>query len=862
MTRPGTAYIAGVPGNAQGWLGEFTFDEATKALLVATSAGLQFLIDDAWLSRVAVATDINNGDFDTDLTGWTDSDESGATSAWDSGKLSLTGTGANFAYRDQQVSVAGGDLNLEHGLRVVVSYGTVVLQVGSTQGDNNYIDAVLLPGTYSLALTPSGDFWIRLGGNDFFPAFVDSIEIESTGAVSLPVPWSTKADFDTIQYDQSGDVIFVASNVQQRRIERRASDSRSWGIALYLVNDGPFRAANTGSTTIAADDVHGPVTLAASHPVFKPGHVGALFKLTHSTQAAAAALAGAAQATGAVRVAGLSNLNQGDPSTSSRGVGVSITGTFVGTIDLERSIGDVGSWSAVKSYTVPTTETYDDGLDNQIVYYRLNMSAYTSGTADAELTYAGASQTGIVRITAVSSGISASADVLKQVGATDATTNWAEGEWSDYRGWPAAVALHDGRLAWSPSIKVQLSVSDGFGSFDDTITGDSGPINRTIATGGLDGVRFLLSLQRLIAGTAAQEVSIRASAFDEPLTPTAFVARACGTQGVARLRGLRVDTMGVFVERNGKRVFELLYDPQGGDYRPQELTRLKQEMCNAGVVDLAVQRQPDTRLWFALGDGTCAVLTYDRDDEVRAWTPVTTPNGAIERVAVLPGGDEDDVYFIVLRTIDGDPVRYIEKLTKRSEGQGGTLSKALIDSHFVYTGAPVSTINAGIDHLEGEDVVVWADGAPVAGTMTVTGGSITLAAAASNVVVGLSATAQLKTSKLAYAAERGTALTEQKRLARVGMVMADVAWKGVRIGRDFTHMTGLPATYRGAALTAGQVLTAYDANPSSFNGGWDADSRLCMQVQGPYCATMMGLALQISTNEPDDEPPAPPRNKG
>lgn len=859
MARPGLGYVIGVPGNAEGWLGEFYFDEVSKVLLVATAAGLHFLIDGAWLTRVAVSTTVTNGDFDTDLTGWADSDEAGATSAWDDGKLSLIGTGSNFAYRDQEVTVT--DTEIEHALRVVIYRGTVVLQVGSAQGDNDYIDAILLPGTYSLSFTPSGDFWIRLGGNDFFPVFVDSIQVEAAGVVSLPVPWDSKEDFDTIRYDQSGDVIFVASNVQQRRIERRDAVSRSWGVSLYLSDDGPFRAGNTGATTLTPNGVHGAVTLLATHPVFKPGHVGALFKLVHSSQTATAALAGAAQATGAVRVAGLSNTNQGDPTVSSRGVGVSITGAFVGTIDLERSLGDIGAWSVVKSYTDTVAETYDDGLDNQIAYYRLNMSAYTSGSADAELSYAGASQTGIVRITAVNAPDSAAGDVLKQIGAAEATSDWAEGEWSDFRGHPAASALHDGRLSWFPNIKTQLSVSDGFASFDDTVLGDSGPINRTIATGGLDGIRWGLSLQRLLCGTAAQVISIRASAFDEPLTPTAFTARACGTQGAAKLRALRIDTTGVFVERNGKRVYELVFDAQGGDYRAQELTRLKQEMCEAGVVDLAVQRQPDTRVWFVLGDGACAVLTYDQDDEVRAWTPVSSPNGLIERVAVLPGGDEDEVYFIVKRTIGGLTVRYIEKLAKRNECQGGTVCKALIDSHTVYSGAPATRIT-GLGHLEGQQVVAWADGAPLSTPLAVSGGAVTLPVAASNVVVGLSVLAQLKTSKLAYGAEHGTALTQQKRLARVGLVMADVAWKGVRIGRDFDHMTGLPATYRGKPLTAGQVLPAYDAVPSSFNGGWDADARLCIQVAGPYCATVMGLALQMSTNEPDDAPPAKGRDQG
>ena len=142
----------------------------------------------------------------------------------------------------------------------------------------------------------------------------------------------------------------------------------------------------------------------------------------------------------------------------------------------------------------------------------------------------------------------------------------------------------------------------------------------------------------------ARGVDQVSDAFDAPLTPTAFVARNCSTRGAARVRPLKIDTVGVFVCRDAKRIFKLVVEVQFADYRAHELTRLKQEMCEAGVVDCAVQRHPDTRLWFVLADGTCAVLTYDEEDDVAAWTPFVT-QGAVEAVAVLPGGVEDVVLF-------------------------------------------------------------------------------------------------------------------------------------------------------------------------------------------------------------------------
>jgi hypothetical protein len=89
-----------------------------------------------------------------------------------------------------------------------------------------------------------------------------------------------------------------------------------------------------------------------------------------------------------------------------------------------------------------------------------------------------------VRITAFTSSTIVSAEVLSDLGGTSATDDWAEGEWSDRRGWPSAVALYEGRLWWSAASRgIWGSISDGFESFDEAVEGDSGPINRDVGSG-------------------------------------------------------------------------------------------------------------------------------------------------------------------------------------------------------------------------------------------------------------------------------------------------------------------------------------------------------------------------------------------
>ena len=845
--RPGSGYLSPTFNSTFGILKDFVFSATTKALLELTPAIMRVYVNDVLVTRPAVTAALLNGDFSASLASWADSDEAGATTTWSGGQMLLTGTGTNFAIREQSVAVV--QPGVEHALRILVLRGNATLKVGSTAGGDDYIAQTRLrTGVHSLAFTPSaGNFNIWIGNQSDNLCVIESITLEAAGIMALPTPWGVN-DLSHYRQKQSGDVMFVAcSGIQQRRIERRSQ--RSWSVVLFEPEDGPFRLPNTSATTITPSATTGSITLTADRNTFRSGQEGGLFKLVHSGQRAAATLGGANQFTSAVRVSGL---------TADRTLTIEISGTFAGTVTLQRSLGAPGSWTDTASvYTTPIATTYNDGLDNQIIYYRLGIKAgdYTSGAAVVALGYANSSQVGIARITGIVSSTVATADVLLPFGSTLSTTDWQEGKWSTYRGFPKAVDIHDGRLIFGGSDEIIASVSDAYESFDEELTGDSAPFIRSIATGSFDAIYWILSLQRLLVGTAGQEVSIRSSSFDEPLTPTKFTARKCSSRGNADLQAIAVDSAAVFVQRNKRSVFALKFSSESADYASGDLTRLKPEMCQAGVVSMAVQRQPDTRLWFVLADGTVAIMTYEPADEVVAWTKFSMSNGLVKSVAVLPGDDEDEIYLLVSRVIGGVTKHCVEKLAKESEVQGGSVNKVM-DGHVVYSGAATTTIG-GLSHLEGMQVVVWANGVPLVtqdAMLTVSGGSVTLPSAVTSAVVGLPYSGKFKSSKLSYAAGAGTALAQKQRLNHIALLMADVGWKGVRIGRDFDNMTGINTTYKGKALTATQMLTSYDWDATSFNGGWDTDSRFCIEVKAPYPATLLAVVISLATNDVSGKP--------
>jgi hypothetical protein len=500
----------------------------------------------------------------------------------------------------------------------------------------------------------------------------------------------------------------------------------------------------------------------------------------------------------------------------------------------------------VATFTTNGTATYNDALDNQIIYYRIGVKTggYTSGTAVLSMSYTSGGIDGIARVTAFTSETVVDAIVLSAMGGTTAFETWNEGLWSEYRGYPSSVALYEGRLWWAGFDKVIGSISDAYESFDDTTEGDSGPISRSIGEGPVDTINWLLPIQRLLVGTEGSELSAKSNSFDEPLTPDNFTLKACSTHGSAGVGPVRIDDTGVFTHRTDTRVMQLAYDVDTYDYASSDLTQLVPEMCDAGIRRMAVQRLPDTRVHVVLDDGTAALLIFDKSEDVICWIDIET-DGLIEDVAILPGTPEDMVYYVVKRTINSETKRYLEKWALETECVGGTLNKQA-DSFILYSGVS-TTAMTGLDHLEGESVVVWGNGA-YNGTYTVSSGAITLASAVTSAVIGLTYRARYKSVKLAYGAAGGTALTKRKRITGIALIAADLHYQGLTYGDNFSYMRSLPGVYRGKDVAADTVHTEYDDDIMPMNSDWNTDSRLCLEANAPKPATILAAVISVETN--------------
>lgn len=872
MLRPGWGWLGSTRNDGAAAHVDFVFGTDDAAILELTDGAMRVRINDQIITRPAVTSTFNDWNgaafvagvntsslfanlADVDL--WKDNDEAGCVSTFAAGGyLSLVGTGLASAIRDRSIAVAGANIGKEHALAIVVNRGNAVVRIGSTEGGDDYLeDRTLRPGQHSIAITPTGPFFVRLSNYTPVATLVDSVTInQAAGDMVIPTPWLA-ANLDYVRWDQSGDVVFLAcKGIMPKRIERQdrtsTPASRSWSVVDYAPQDGPFGDLNVGPVQLKVSALTGDVDMTATKPFWKAGHIGALFRLESAGQQVSRHITGDNVFSDPIKVTGV-----GD----SRAFQIDLTGpTFTGTttVTLQRSVATPGSWTDQTSYTAVQSVSFNDLLDNQVIYYRIGVKTGNFTVGDdltAQLTFSAGSIDGIARITEITSTTVAKAAVLKAFGAANANTqDWYEGDWSPRKGYPSGVGRLDGRLWWAGKAFAWGSASDAFDSFDDTQEGDSATIKRSIGSGPVDSVSWLLALNHMLFGTVGSILVAKSSSIDEPLTPTKFSLKPVSNVGAAAVRALQIDTNGIYIGRNGSRVFQLSADASlytVVPYVPTDLTAIFPEIGVPAFRRVAVQRYKDTRVHFVRTDGTVAVLIYDKLENVTCWLEIET-DGVIEDVVVIPGASaapvEDQVYYCVRRTIGGVTKRFLEKWALESQAIGGTDNR-IADSHVIYNGAPTVTIP--VPHLEGKSVVVWADGVcprdanDEVKTYLVAAGVITLDTAASYVVAGLGYNADWQSAKLAVGSQAQAPLTQLKTLDHIAFVAADMHAMGIRYGMDFDHLDGLPKREDGDRVDPNYVWDAYDKASTELDGTWTEDPRICLRAQAPRPCTLQAIVL-------------------
>ncbi len=843
--RPGFEYQSDIDYGELQFI-EYSYSGSDQVLLILSDQAMRIAINGKILQRPSVTTTIQNGSFNS-FVGWTDASTGGASASAVSGDLLLDGAQFSRASAKQTFAITAPNAGVEHGLRVNVTRGPVTIRLGTANGLDDVIqETVLDDGFHSIAFTPSaGNLYLELFHVLNRDVLVSLCSLDPAGDLVLMTPWLA-SDLGTspLKYKQVKDVIYVASSVyQQREIQRRGN--RSWGIQRYKTEDGPFELYS-GDIQLTNSVTAGNGTLTASQSYFKPTMVGRLFRLYHGGQFVPNTFYGAGQEGDYIRVSGVGN---------DRKFSYSLGGTWSGTVTLQVSTddgtGNPSGWSDAPAgtgspFTSNVSSSFTDPDANVIKFYRFVVKTgdYTSGTISSVVEYSGGSRYGICRVTNYVSPTVVGIEIIsrfynRQVG----TSQWDFGVWSDHDGWPSASEAFGGRIYWSRGDKVWGSVSDAYKSFSDLVEGDSSAISRSINVQSERGVLWLLGLLCLMAGSDTSEISIKSSSFNEPLTASAWFPVDSSTRGSYNLRAVKTDKDGIFVQSSGIGLFRLTRDNQG-DYTSSDLMAMHATICDGSkIVDICVQRRPDTVIWIVLESGECRTLTYEPSENVVAWSRIIT-DGVITNIACSRGSDQDFLTIAVVR----NGVKRLEVLSRTDLCNGGQIN-CIADSLYKYSGSPQTSFS--VPHLEGRQVVVWADGRAVHdqnNLYMVSGGTVSLSTAASNVVIGLPYTAKLRTTKLAYGAQGGTALFQKKKVSQLGLYLIDTVLDGLKVGDSFSSLYRTTVSKGDKPIETGEFFEEYDADLMPLGGDWSTDSRVHIQAQAPYPCTISAMVMDVKTN--------------
>lgn len=548
------------------------------------------------------------------------------------------------------------------------------------------------------------------------------------------------ADLRDLKYKQINDVVYIVHpNYAWRKLSRIADTN--WTLDEVVPMQPPTLDENITNNTIFPSALSGTVNLVSSDDLFETGHIGSYWRIGHLRESAYIEKFLSTNVTSQdLRILGA--------------YAVRTYGVWDGELQLQR-IGldwatSGAAYEVVRKWTSRSDRNIDaEGTADVDALYRLVFTANSAGSDNRVVLEAvEAVIYAVVKITNVTAPTAAVCETLTDFESVNGTTRWQEAAFSDFRGHPRSVELHQQRLMLGGTkYQPQTVYGSVIGDFENHERGTNDDAAVVFTLGGVqaNAIQWMVSQNDLLIGTLAAEWKVSTSSTVKAFTPSTIQANRQSEYGSEYVAAEVVDGVILYVQRKGRKIRELVYSYESDKFVSADLTLLAEHISEGGILQLAVQQEPLPILWAVTGNGALIALTYARDQQVVGWHRHPT-DGLVESVTTIFGEDnaDDEVWIIVKRTVESVDVRFVERLDP-------VLWTAKEDAYFVdcgitWTGASSATI-PGLDHLEGRLVDALANGTVYQGLL-VTAGAITLPAPATKVQAGLPFVSQIQPMRI------------------------------------------------------------------------------------------------------------------
>ena len=518
---------------------------------------------------------------------------------------------------------------------------------------------------------------------------VNVTELSDTGATVTNLIDYTEAELRQIQFNRRYDSLVLTCPTKEVMIFKRATTAPTFTIEkisyvyppLMEINDTAITINPSLPQTDGATNIYtGTTTLTASDDIFHKGHEGAYFGIEHiragDKKEITMSPSGSGIATSKILDVSFSNWSFETSGTWEAQVTIerSIAG---GTFEPYIVIGDTRSGVA-RNFKYASTIPEDANTELRVKVDISNAGFKCS--LEAENIY----HKGVVQITGVTATTNpvstATAKVISMIQggnrasgsdtiqAPDATVFWLEGAYSDYRGFPPASEFFENRL-WLAGSKDQPAdlFASAFGDIYNFLTGtiSTDAIKRTIDSP--EEPKWLEGKRYLFLGTAGTAVSVRSADKDALITQDNITTLVENSYGSAAIQAEIANDVVVYVQRDGLRLRELVYDQESDTFVGNDLNIINEDITESGIKEMFVQKQPNQIVWCIKDDGKACAMTYERGNQLRGWARIET-DGEIYSAASIHDGGEDTIWACVKRTTGGSSPtsKYcIEKFHKR-----------------------------------------------------------------------------------------------------------------------------------------------------------------------------------------------------
>jgi hypothetical protein len=627
------------------------------------------------------------------------------------------------------------------------------------------------------------NFWVRFnsvtGNYVFFSQAVDvthywrlagssgtsiTFTSENGGVDNITLSWTglsyTTNTWYNIEFARSGANFYLFINGISQGIKTSSNSISDLAAAMVIGGDtanaqylngwiDEFQfmngvANNTGNFTPQIAE-YSTLTVTAGDYAFDSLQVGALFKLTHYVEAQSVTAAlGSATTSTSIRCFTTWRL---------------IThGTWTGKLEIEKSSDGGATWttlrifSSANDFNANTSGTEDIETNEEPFLLRLNMVSYTSGTCNADLSSDPFFQDGIVQATAYVSPTVLTVTVLTEAASTALTTDWSEGSWSDYRGYPSVSRFYQDRLAYAatpsePQTLWLTKIGNYYSFIRHSTLLDTDGITVNIPSRQINIINGLVAFKRLLVFTASSIWSV-GPVSGSALTPTTVQTDPEEYSGSSGVNPAVIGSEAIYIQQGNEIIRNLGFQLQIEGYTGSEANILAYHLFQGyTITKIAYQKNPNSILWCLRSDGVLLALTYNQEQQVVAWSHHDT-DGTVESICVIPGDLTDELWISISR----DNGRFIERMQGRK--QFNLTDHVFMDSYI--TQEDSTLVVSGLTHLASQTVSILADGEVLDSQVVSGSGTLTLSAEYDVLYAGLPYNADLETLNIDVSLRTGS----------------------------------------------------------------------------------------------------------